>query len=140
MKRTELKRGSVRLSAFTKSGGVGVSRSTIKSKKRGSMGKSSKQKEMDDKYHAIKKEYFNEEMLCTGCESNYNSTPSHLVPRSRNFNLIAEIKNIKPHCIVCHLKWESKQRVELLDYEENMKAVKEMDLSYYKILKSDELS
>lgn len=103
--------------------------------------KSSKQKSIDEEYSRIKKENFNAQELCTGCRQSYQSQPSHLVPRSWNRSLIAVIKNIKPHCPECHGKWESRAQAHtLLDYQDNMEAIKELDIEYYKILKSHETS
>lgn len=80
--------------------------------------------------------------LCTGCNSSLNTTPSHLVPRSWNRDLIDIPENIKPHCITiggrvgCHEKWEShSMRMELLDYHENMMIVKKLDIKYFNLIK-----
>lgn len=138
MKRTELKsKSQLKSNKPLQSKSTLRGSSSLKSKKRIN-GKSKKQKEIDDAYHEVKKEAFSEEELCTGCEQRYSSTPSHLIPRNRRRDLIAVKRNIKPHCHICHPKWESPERTTLLDYEENMQIVKELDYEYYQMLKRDE--
>lgn len=95
---------------------------------------SSEQKAIDNSYAKNKKERYSQYELCTGCQETHNSTPSHLIPRSRRKDLIDVIENLKPHCLKCHAKWESSGRSELMDYEENMEIVKQLDPEYYRLL------
>lgn len=143
MKRSELKRsGGLKSGGGLKSTGslkttTGLkSNSKLKSNKRVN-GKSKKQKDTDKAYFAttdrMRKENPQE---CTGCPSKDidGLTHSHLIPRSRRPDLIAEYKNITYHCVECHSKWESVDRVQLLDYERNMLIIKDLDEEYYQIL------
>lgn len=134
MKRTELKSKTT-----LKSTSKLKSTSTLKTKKRIN-GKSDKQKSIDEEYHKIKSKKFDEYTVCTGCNKSTNVTPSHLIPRSFNRSLVAIKENIVPHCLEngCHEKWESPGRVELLDYEENKEAVRNLDEKYYSLLLRDE--
>ena len=139
MKKTKLNNGTKKLQSRSslKSNYALKSNSTIKSKRKINC-KSDKQKRIDSEYRKAKKFKFEENTICTGCESSINCTPSHLIPRSRRRDLITSIKNIKPHCMDCHSLWESDGRTSLLDYEENMQAVRELDYEYYKMLRRDE--
>ena len=64
---------------------------------------------------------------CTGCgRSDVPLSFSHLIPRSRRFDLTAEKRNITFHCLSigerrgCHEIWEGVNRHKLLDYMKNM--------------------
>jgi hypothetical protein len=52
--------------------------------------------------------------------------------------LVSTKKNIRFHCIDCHLKWEvnSPDVVDMLDYKENIERLKELDYDYYLKFKS----
>jgi len=74
---------------------------------------------------------------CTGCGRTTNLSHSHLIPRSRRKDLVADKRNITYHCLSigehkgCHDMWESKERVKLLDYCKNMEYILEVDTEYY---------
>jgi hypothetical protein len=75
---------------------------------------------------------------CTGCgRSDVPLSHSHLIPRSRRFDLTAEKKNITYHCLSmgerrgCHEIWEGVNRYKLLDYMRNMEIILELDPEYY---------
>tara|TARA_R110000824_G_scaffold32023_5_gene103700 strand:+ start:688 stop:1023 length:336 start_codon:yes stop_codon:yes gene_type:complete len=77
---------------------------------------------------------------CTGCGRSANEVPlsfSHLIPRSRRFDLTAEKRNITFHCLSmgerrgCHEIWEGVNRHKLLDYMKNMETILELDPEYY---------
>lgn len=126
LNRTKLNAGESKLNSNTK----------LKNKKKINA-KSKKQTETDRDYRLVTDRMRQENaQICTGCEKVYGDslTHSHLIPRSRREDLIAEYKNITYHCIECHPIWESVDRVQLLDYERNMQIVKELDPEYYEIL------
>jgi len=133
MKKTKLNRGCSKLVSCKK-----LKRKPLKLNRKKINFKSKKQESIEASYKDVKKKNFNEETLCSGCEKTLQSTPSHLIPRSWNRSLVDNELNIKPHCIKCHQVWESKDRVFLLDYKENLKIVKKLDISYYQILKRNE--
>ena len=75
---------------------------------------------------------------CSGCgRSDVPLSFSHLIPRSRRFDLTAEKKNIVFHCLSiggrrgCHEIWEGVNRHKLLDYMRNMEIILELDPEYY---------
>jgi len=140
VKRTGFKNkgGELKTNKPLQSKGVGLkSNSTLSSNKKINA-KSDKQKRIETEYNKVKRESFKADQLCTGCRNSNQPTPSHLIPRSRRRDLVAEKRNVKPHCLTCHRMWEGPDRVNLLDYEENMQIVKELDYEYYQILKRDE--
>lgn len=94
-------------------------------------GKSKKQKLIDESYAKKKREVFDQDQLCTGCQSSNNPTASHLIPRSKRSDLIDDMDNVKPHCLKCHDKWESLECVHLLDFEDNFKYLYRMDEGYF---------
>lgn len=112
------------------------SNSKLKSNKK-ILNRSKKQKGIDLEYKKtcieIKR---TREHKCTGCGCTETLTHSHLIPRSKREDLISEPKNITYHCIIngCHDKWESSDRVTLLDYDRNMQIVRELDREYYELL------
>jgi hypothetical protein len=140
MKRTPLKNNGkgLKTNKPLQSKGSGLKQSSsLTSRKRMNV-KSQKQKSIESDYNKMKRENFKADQLCTGCKNSNQSTPSHLIPRNRRRDLVAEKRNVKPHCLTCHRMWEGPDRVNLLDYEENMQIVKELDYEYYQILKRDE--
>ena len=75
---------------------------------------------------------------CTGCgRSDVPLSHSHLIPRSRRFDLTADKRNITYHCLSmgerrgCHEIWEGVNRYKLLDYMRNMEIILELDPEYY---------
>ena len=75
---------------------------------------------------------------CTGCgRSDVSLSHSHLIPRSRRPDLVAQKDNITYHCLDngerkgCHTIWESHERYKLLDYHRNMEYILEVDTEYY---------
>ncbi len=93
------------------------------------------------------KKIYNEILLenntCTGCGMNGNIVPlsfSHIIPRSRRQDLIADKNNITLHCMTyngrkgCHEMWESRDRDKLLDYFKNLEYIKKVDMEYYYII------
>lgn len=143
LKRSELKRsgglkqtGGLKSTKGLKSTGGLKSNSKLNQNKKIN-GKSKKQKDTDRAYFATTDRMRKEnDQVCTGCPGNNSEslTHSHLIPRSRRPDLIAEYRNITYHCITCHDIWESVDRVQLLDYERNMLIIKELDNEYYQIL------
>lgn len=114
-------------------------------------------KKVSDKQKVINKEY--KKMLeefdrvtprvCTGCNKPHPKvrlSHSHLISRGDcqkigKPELIFDPSNITYHCLSignhkgCHDKWESKQRVELLDYEKNIDYIQSIsERMYYKYL------
>lgn len=58
---------------------------------------------------------------CTGCDSVYQLTHSHIVPRSQDKSLEDDKENITLHCVPCHTIWEhSSMRVFMKDFIPNM--------------------
>lgn len=75
--------------------------------------------------------------LCTGCGADANLEHSHIIPRSKRRDLVAEIDNITFHCNSCHTKWESHDisiMAELNDFDKNMEYIKKVDVQYYNLL------
>lgn len=71
---------------------------------------------------------------CTGCGTHLQLSHSHLIPRSRRRDLVADINNITYHCLTCHTKWERGVSAnELYDYHSNMQYIKSVDEQYYHI-------
>lgn len=106
--------------------------------------RSKKQRQIDAK---LKKLFMNVILpkfngRCSGCLWTRNLTPSHVIRRSKRPDLVLEPRNVKPHCIDCHVSWDSgnpQEMKKLLDYEDNMEYIKEVDPCYYERLKSKEL-
>lgn len=77
----------------------------------------------------------------TGCGTNKFLTPSHLIRRSKRPDLVLSARNIKPHCMDCHAKWDS-GKIEMMktlrDYEESMGYIKEVDELYFNRLMDNE--
>lgn len=80
---------------------------------------------------------------CSGCGISGHSVAlshSHIIPRSRRADLTLDKRNITYHCLSidrkgCHDKWESKDRILLLDYFINLAYIKEVDKEYYNLIK-----
>lgn len=103
--------------------------------------KSSKQNDISKKYKKVISEIVQErEHYCTGCGTTNGLTNSHLISRQRRRDLVCCKENITFHCRDCHLIWEKDpiKRLEMDDYEENMKKIKKMDMVEYRKLKSYE--
>lgn len=78
---------------------------------------------------------------CTGCGWSKNLTPSHIIRRSKRLDLVLEQRNIKPHCLSCHINWDSgiiSEMKKCNDFEDNMAYIKEVDPHYYNRLISKE--
>ncbi len=72
--------------------------------------------------------------VCTGCGTKQHLTHSHLIPRSRRRDLVADPGNITYHCMNCHKVWESGvQADKLFDFYSNMAYIKSVDQEYYNI-------
>lgn len=73
---------------------------------------------------------------CKGCGQFKPCDHSHLVPRSFNKKLEAVAENITYHCRECHLKWEiqAENVKTMLDYQTNLKRVKNIDINYYNLI------
>jgi len=72
--------------------------------------------------------------ICTGCGSPHQLSHSHLIPRSRRRDLVADINNITYHCLPCHKKWEAGVNAnEMYDYHSNMDYIKSVDSEYFNI-------
>ena len=73
--------------------------------------------------------------LCDGCGKRvWPINNSHLLPESKFPQFAANKQNLRKHCQEhCHRLWEGglKGVKDMLDYEENMKVVKELDYNYY---------
>ena len=92
------------------------------------------------------------EHKCTGCDQYYNVVPlshSHIIPRSRRPDLVAELSNITYHClsmgnnIGCHEIYENgtpEEKRMLIDYESNMDYIRRVDKEYYNLLKLKEIN
>lgn len=94
------------------------------------------QREMSKVWIQVMLEY---DGLCTGCGTNRGLTLSHIIRRSRRKDLETEFRNIKPHCVSCHHKWDSGNILlmfELNDFEDNVRYIKEVDHEYYQILQN----
>lgn len=92
--------------------------------------------ELKEVYNSLKKPG----MRCTGCGTDKFLSPSHIIPRSRRPDLTTDPKNITWHCMSmgerrgCHDIWESRDKAQLLDYDQNMAYIKEVDIDYYNLL------
>ncbi len=72
--------------------------------------------------------------ICTGCGTPHQLSHSHLIPRSRRRDLVADINNITYHCLSCHKKWESGVMAnEMYDFHRNMEYIKSADSEYFNI-------
>ena len=104
---------------------------------------SQKQKNIKKQLIMVYKEIAEErDHSCSGCgRFDVPLSHSHLIPRSRRKDLVCDKRNIVYHCMGfgelkgCHSKWESKERVELLDFQQNMEYIKEVDSEYYYLIK-----
>ncbi|MEK6881517.1 MAG: hypothetical protein AABY22_17980 [Nanoarchaeota archaeon] len=112
----------------------------------------SKQNKINSDYsETIRKIYDERELICTGCGNHQGGeiklSNSHIISRKQcqqigRPDLIADERNITYHCLDfgnhkgCHLKWETAQKVTLLDYEKNMLYIKSIDNSLYEQLKN----
>ncbi len=99
---------------------------------------SKKQNEIKKLLKKVYTEIANERApYCTGCgKSDVPLSFSHIIPRSRRPDLVADKRNITYHCLSvgrkgCHEIWESKERSVLLDYHKNMEYILEVDTEYY---------
>jgi hypothetical protein len=111
------------------------------SKKRSALRNHTKDRsKIEIEYSKIQREILEEQSTCNNCNCSDNLSFSHLVPRSRRRDLIAERKNIVLHCIGsgdkegCHSRWERGDDT-MSDYESNMQKVKELDSQYYELLR-----
>lgn len=101
---------------------------------------SKKRNSEENRYRELQRRLLTEDSVCHGCGTRENLSFSHLIPRSRRPDLIADERNVVLHCMDygerkgCHSKWEEGD-VTLPDYERNMKAIKQMDLQYYELLR-----
>ena len=111
---------------------------------------SSKQKVINDNYYKMLERFDKTTpKICTGCGKKHphvKLSHSHIISRKHCHDygmpeLIYDPKNITFHCLSignhkgCHDKWESKQRVELLDYEKNIDYIQSIsERMYYKYL------
>lgn len=97
--------------------------------------KSKKQEALDRELRKVYKEMsLTRRHNCTGCGTNQHLSHSHLIPRSRRRDLVADINNITYHCLSCHKKWERGVLAhELYDYHSNMKYIKSVDEQYFHI-------
>lgn len=123
MKRTPLKRKT----------GLKPSRGKLKKTplKKVSSKRAKRNREKTKTYEELDKDFNG---VCSGCgQRKWPITHSHLVPESYNADLVSEKKNIRHHCMECHLKWEvnSREASEMLDYTKNIQRIKELDYSYY---------
>ena len=81
------------------------------------------------------------EQCCSGCgRYDVHLSHSHIVPRSHNTSLITDPNNITYHCLSigehtgCHDIWEHgelRDKKHLLDFENNMKYIRDNDILYY---------
>tara|TARA_R100000231_G_scaffold129975_1_gene101522 strand:- start:509 stop:844 length:336 start_codon:yes stop_codon:yes gene_type:complete len=103
---------------------------------------SNKQSKINRAYKKVCKEIALErEHCCTGCgRYDVPLSNSHLIPRSRRPDLIADKNNITYHCLSigerqgCHEIWESKEKYKLLDYGKNLEYIAKVDEEYYNII------
>lgn len=106
---------------------------------------SNKRQKVQNSYNLILKEIKRErEEKCEGCGNLKYLSPSHLIPRSRRPDLIADKRNIRFHCMEglfgkkgCSIIWESgslEEKQGMFDFEENIEFIKEVDLEYYNCL------
>ena len=75
---------------------------------------------------------------CTGCgRGDIALSHSHIIPRSRRFDLVCDKKNIQYLCLSmgerkgCHEIWESRNKDKLLCYHKNLEYILEVDTEYY---------
>lgn len=77
-------------------------------------------------------------LVCESCGTTQSLSHSHLIPRSRRQDLIAEKKNIKIQCTErvdgsrgCHQRYESGDIGDFIDKDEILLLVKELDKQFY---------
>lgn len=113
---------------------VGLKRSTKPIKRF-----SAKREAVEKEYREVQQEIAHtRSQRCAGCHKTGRPLSySHLIPRSLRSDLIACKENIAIHCLEwdgimgCHEKWENGLWEGMKDLEENLKAVKELDINYY---------
>ncbi len=117
-----------------KQGGVKKKKSYIKAR-------SSKRDVVEVEYRAAQKEIKQDRPWeCQGCGGTQFLSFSHLVPRSRRRDLIANKLNIHIHCMSfggntgCHDKHDAGQWDQLRDGDEILSAIKALDPEYYSLL------
>tara|TARA_R110000765_G_scaffold20317_1_gene52805 strand:- start:24134 stop:24703 length:570 start_codon:yes stop_codon:yes gene_type:complete len=106
--------------------------------------KSNRQSIKDQSYHSAKLKYVDrlkdeDKYVCTGCGNPNAPSLSHLIRRSRRGDLVDVEENMTIHCLVrqdgsegCHGMWEDITQMYLLDdFDDNMTAVRKMDIEYY---------
>lgn len=77
------------------------------------------------------------EEKCEGCGNINFLSFSHLIPRSRNNELITDEDNIRIHCLSCHQIWESgnlEEKKKMLDFKKNMEYLQDIDLELYNLI------
>jgi len=95
-------------------------------------------------YNKINKTYneidIEREQMCSGCGQQNHLSRSHIISRKHRKDLEADKNNIKLHCLQradgskgCHQRWEGtlEEKMTLMDFEENMKYIKEIDIQHY---------
>lgn len=92
---------------------------------------------------SIKKTYeemsLENEHICTGCGSGYNLTHSHIIARSKRYDLSDNKDNVAYHCMICHTTWETVgERIYLDDYVDNMEYIKYVDMSIFRCMIADD--
>ena len=111
-----------------------------------------KQTIINNDYSKVIREIYNErELKCRGCGKYQGGeiklSNSHIISRKQcqqigRPDLIADKRNITYHCLDfgnhkgCHLKWETAQKVTLLDYESNMHFIRSISIQLYEQLKN----
>lgn len=70
---------------------------------------------------------------CQGCEENKPLTNSHLVPRSRDQELVTEARNIHDHCHDCAALCEAGKYDLLIDGKEIVEYIMEVRPDYIEI-------
>lgn len=97
--------------------------------------KSKKQNSIDRELKKVYQEMaINRPHLCTSCGTSHQLSHSHLIPRSRRRDLVADPNNITYHCLTCHKKWENGTTAdEMADFKRNMDYIKSVDEQYFHI-------
>lgn len=70
---------------------------------------------------------------CDGCGKNVPVTPSHLIPRSYDITLLADIDNFHFHCHKCAALCEAGEYPRLKDGKEIAEYIKETRPDYWEI-------
>lgn len=68
--------------------------------------------------------------ICQGCDQNKPVTNSHLIPRSKNEELITSKENIHRHCHECADKCETGKYEQLSDGKQIVGYIQTMDPDY----------